>query len=118
MTPHAELLQLIGEVSAVPTDDVGWTLDVDEDGGPFWQGPDDVPYANRGCLTHDAHAHIENAAWRVVREWCKKFGMYTRAFDHQDGNVYIGCDDAELGSGPDDVTALIAAVRYIKENSK
>lgn len=78
-------------------------------GRPFLR-PIDIPAT-------DAHAHIERAAWKRVRAWCDGMGSPT---------VIRGCQICyysdgmlvEIGTGPDDATALLAACRFINEQEK
>ena len=66
---------------------------------------------------HHVQDSIELSAWWRVRAWCEEHGSPT---------VIRGCQICyysdgmlvEIGTGPDDATALLAACRFINEQEK
>jgi hypothetical protein len=122
MTPHAEILSVLAAEFPkwVPKDHVGWPLK-QRATGIFFENPDDP--SEFWALQHFAHLAIEKAAWGVVRWWCKRQpgrgGMLVD--DEAIGELRLGIlyiepeSDVviELGSGPTDADALLAALKYI-----
>jgi hypothetical protein len=120
MTPHAEILSVLAAefpkwVPSLP--DVGGgvepQLGFDARGWFYWGTLGEMESAI------NAHAHIERAAWGVVRWWCSK---NLGSMSVSEGNpILIGFDsysgdsrkDVWLGSGPTDADALLAALKYI-----
>lgn len=121
MTTHAEILKELhafrgGEF--VPKDGVGVRLESRQiRGGFYWGRGEDY------CQAVDAHAHIREAAWKAVRWWIKEKGR-----DHMGRLMveelcpaapvciayqYIGGKSILLGYGPDDATALLAAMKFV-----
>jgi hypothetical protein len=125
MTPHAEILSVLAAEFPkwVPKDHVGWPLK-QRATGIFFENPDDP--SEFWALQHFAHLAIEKAAWGVVRWWCKRHSWNLSICDidapiEDDSDmteVLLCCrgDDGypvNLGRGPTDSDALLAALKYI-----
>jgi hypothetical protein len=112
MTPHAEILSVIAAEFPkwVP---VGYCIESD----------DFLIAIGEPREIQDRNNAIEKAAWGVVRWWCKRQpgrgGMLVD--DEAIGEMCLGIlyiepeSDVviELGSGPTDADALLAALKYI-----
>lgn len=75
----------------------------------------------------DAHVHIERAAWRVVREWCKARGTFMLLSDTHSDGIAIGVPERQesglvmanvLGSGATDADALLACLTGLAERGE
>ena len=60
-----------------------------------------------------AHAHIREAAWKAVREWFKIRGWVMEVSDRASGLGIGSGPNTVLCAGPDDATALLAAMKFI-----
>lgn len=76
---------------------------------------------DEGCSDHNAHAHIREAAWKAVRWFCASNKSDLTIMDNFPGDPerhdlikkqWNGVV-TKLGSGPDDATALLAAMKFI-----
>jgi hypothetical protein len=119
MDDHAAILEWLHahRPGEVPKDDIGRRLEFWPNIRSFrWVGAEAVGWE---CRPYNAHAHIELAAWRVVRKHCQMDGggllIDDSLFADHVGLMHAHHDreTSMVGSGPTDAAALLAALRWI-----
>lgn len=127
-TPHTDILALLAKSfpQRVPKD-VDCTLTYRPEADEYWWDTVELEEGGIVALFYDAHAHIELAAWKAVRVEADKMG-FDAAMSAPDPDVGVTVygikytnEPPEMrtryfGSGPDDATALLAALTHITEN--
>src|SRR5688572_13293241 len=130
MTVHAEILRVLGERwgELVPRITENPTIRLCHLEGTRqyeWR------YVSGGrehyCRQDDAHAHIELAAWKAVRGWCRQqdAGLIVSDIGHTPVGITVAWMSKDvgdsrpmqfyrpLGNGPTDADALLAALNTI-----
>lgn len=115
MNTHAEILKELQKFRGgefVPKDVVGVRLESRQiRGGFYWGRGEDY------CQAIDAHAHIELAAWKAVREWCTKKNCRLMIDSRGGRTNLVRVNEDAMGWGlkthPTDADALLATMKFI-----